>query len=100
MASVKPIRPDEVARQQQEDFPDIVFEVFNKLIARKFNKSSSKVLQEDVIRLLAKQGIDRKEILEEGWLNIDAAYEEAGWAVEYKKPSCNETGEPCFIFRR
>ena len=94
--SVKPVSPNEVV---QGGFPDFVLESFNLLIAQNFCGSSAKVEQEQVIdRILALANwgsgfnVNRKEIFDNGWLNIEEIYRKEGWQVEYFKP-CYRGGD-------
>ena len=41
----KPISPNEVADQKKKDIPDVVIEIWNKIIAKNYCNGSSTVLQ-------------------------------------------------------
>jgi hypothetical protein len=96
---VKPIRPEEVGDQQMEDFPDAVFEAFNEMIAANNNQGHHTFKVKDVVALMVKKGLKSKEIHENGWLDIEAAYKKAGWDVEYDGPAYNETYNATFTFK-
>lgn len=99
---VKPLKPEEVFDRKLEDIPDAVLEAFNELIARGSggHQNYSVVRQTEVVELIVSKGIDRKEIFEKGWLDIEEIYRRYGWSVMYDKPGYNETYEPTFTFRR
>jgi hypothetical protein len=93
-----PIKPSEMAQKKQEVIPDIVFETFNELITLAFRNGSAIVFQKEIADLLVERGLDRKEIFDKGWLNIEDSYKAVGWDVYYDKPAYNETYEATFKF--
>ena len=88
-----PISPDEALRTHIGQIPEAVFKVFNDLLATRFSTEGGCVTirQIDVIELLETAGLNRQEIFDKRWLNIEAAYEKRGWKVWYDKPGFNET---------
>jgi hypothetical protein len=99
MSAVKPITPDEVVERKKETIPDIVFEVFNYLIAENFNGHSATILQKEVDALLKKKKVNVDEAYKRHWLDVEDIYRGAGWDVAYDKPAYNETYEASFEFR-
>lgn len=100
---MKPITPSEVADQKLKDIPDFVIEIVNKLIASNFSGSRSCFQQEAVVAaILAAQpeGVTRQAIFNNGWLNFEEIYRQAGWTVEYDKPGYNETYAANFTFSK
>ena len=97
---VGPISPNEVCSQAKANFPSAVFEVFNDLIAANWNGISATIRQDEVVKRLVAKGLERNEIFDKGWLNVEEAYRSKGWRVEYDKPGYNETYEATFTFRR
>lgn len=95
----KPIRPQDVGSAKVEHFPAAVFDAFNAEIARNYANGQAVVKQSVVVERIVKSGIDRSEIFGAGYLNIETAYETAGWKVSYEKPGFNETGDSLFFFR-
>jgi hypothetical protein len=98
----KPITPDEVAALQLKTIPGGVFDAFNELIAQRSTGGNSIMIkQNEVIALIcAKTGASRQEVFDKGWLNVEPAYRDAGWSVEYDKPAYNESYEANFTFKR
>ena len=96
----KPISPDEVATTKLKNIPDEVIEAFNEIIAQNFSRSCSNFKQKDVVKLIMIRlvAIDRQTIFDNGWLDVEDIYREAGWKVEYDKPAYNEDYEPNFTF--
>lgn len=98
------LRPEHVSLEKQKHIPEFVFDAFNELIATGFNGRSARVEQKDVIERIqfyAGYGeIDRQEIFDKGYLNIEDIYREAGWKVEYDKPGYNETYGAYWIFKK
>lgn len=41
--------------------------------------------------LLRMPHVERHQVFEKHWLDIETAYRQAGWEVEYDKPAYNET---------
>ncbi len=98
---VLPIKPREVAAVQRSQIPPEVIEVFNELIAKELSSNSAVVQQEDVVkRIVEKMGVERKEIFDGKWLNIEAIFRNAGWKVEYDSPGYSETYGAKFIFTK
>jgi hypothetical protein len=110
----KPISPSEIGAYKAKSFPAYVFEAFNELIASNFSSGSATVYQKDAIqRILAKANADdidddsdimpatlsRSEVFSRGYLNVEEAYRELGWKVEYDKPGYNESYDAHFIFK-
>jgi hypothetical protein len=95
-----PISPSEAAELQAEQIPDAVFAAFNELIAQNLNEGRAVVMQRDVLALLRAQGIDRDEVMERRWLDIEGSYRTVGWQVKYDKPMryADENFEPYFEF--
>jgi hypothetical protein len=82
----KPITPDEAAKIVA--IPDVVFEVFNRLITEKFDGQCARILQADVLGAIRQHTGDAVSM---NWLNVERFYEAAGWKVEYSKPDYNDT---------
>lgn len=100
MTTVAPIRPSDVSTVREASMPSIVFETFNKLIAKNFSGSLATVYQGAVIKLLTEQGLSRSDIFANHWLDVEDSYRKAGWVVEYDKPGYNENYEAYFVFKK
>jgi hypothetical protein len=95
-----PIKPGEVADAIRRTIPDEVFEAFNELIAENWCISGATMKQEDVVaRIRTKLNTTAAEMHKRGWLNVEEAYREAGWCVEYDKPGYNESYPATFTFK-
>lgn len=99
-SKVRPIKPDDVVKAKKEGIPDAVFEAFNELIVQKFNGRSATVKQDDVVALLVAKGLNRNDIFEKHWLDVEDVYRADGWKVEYNKPAYNEDYPATFTFKR
>jgi len=97
---VRPIKPCEVAKGKKMVFPDEVLESFNELISQRFSGDSATIQQKDVVKLMIKKGLARKEIFANGWLDVEEVYRSVGWKVEYDKPGYNEAYDANFTFVR
>jgi len=97
----KPITPDEVEALQEQVIPDVVFEVFNELIAKNWSGQHSEVAQDEaVVCITERLSCDRREVLAKGYLNVESVYRKAGWRVTYDKPGYNESYGAFFRFER
>lgn len=98
----KPITFDEASAQRMEDIPDAVVEVFNILIKENLRGSMAVVLQRDAVSriLAAVPTVERGEIFDRGWLDVEPLFRQAGWGVVFDKPGYNETYEASFKFTR
>jgi len=96
--SIKPISPDEAISGKQ--IPDEVFSVVNQLLSEKFNGTSVTIKQDEIVKKLVNRGFDRQQIFDRHWLDFEAAYQSAGWKVEYDKPGCGEDYDAYFRFSR
>lgn len=102
---MKPISIEEVYEAKSKSFPDFVIKAFNNMIVKNWNGSYSKVLQDDVvdeiIRIANHGTVNttiRKNIFDNGWLDVENAYRKEGWTVDYNKPSYHEDFAAYFIF--
>ncbi len=100
MSGVKAINPSEVVAARKASLPDVVIEVFNKLIAKNFNGHSASVYQSEVMKCLAAERLKSSEIFKKGWLDVEDIYREQGWEVKYDKPGYNESYEAYFKFSK
>lgn len=95
---IKPITPAEAAAAKGQYMPAAVFEAFNAEIAIRFAIGRAIVPQEAIVSRLEGAGFKRREIFDASWLNVESAYEAAGWKVSYTKPGYNESGDAYFEF--
>lgn len=100
---VKPITPNEVLNVRQESIPDAVIEAFNELITENWSSQfrGAVVLQDDAVkRIVKKLKIKREAVFDNGYLDVEPIFENAGWVVEFDKPGYNESYEANFTFSR
>lgn len=95
---MKPITPCEAAKRKKANIPEVVIEVINEFIAKKYSRGYVAIEQGAIVKALVEKGLNRSEIFEKGWLDIKDIYGEAGWKVEYDKPGYNESYEATFKF--
>lgn len=97
---ISPIRPEQVGEVQLEQIPDVVIETFNGLIAQNSLDGHAKVEQDAVVEKLIEAGLNRDEIFENHWLDVEDLYRAAGWDVKYDKPMAygGDTHRPFFVF--
>jgi hypothetical protein len=100
---MKPFSPDEALRSKTDFIPDFVIEAFNGLLAKKYNGGSVEIKQDDAIAEIIKlspTAIERHNIFDNNWLDIESIYEDAGWSVSYDKPAYNESYSAYFEFSK
>lgn len=93
-----PISADEVSKKKKIEIPDTVYDVVNSLIIKTWSRGSAKVYLDDVYSELRKLGMDTQEVFNNGWLNFEEAYRDAGWAVSFESPGFNEQGSAGWMF--
>jgi hypothetical protein len=98
-----PISPEEAVKQHV--IPEEVFEIVNRLLVERFapghtvHITQTEVL--DGLRGLEKFAeINRQSMCDKGWLDFEAAYQNAGWLVSFDKPGYNESYEASWTFRK
>lgn len=95
------MKPEEVGDVQRSVLPAAVFDAFNAEIAGSFGSGSARVMQNKVAnRIAAAMGIERQEVYDKHYLDVEEAYRDEGWNVEYEKPAYNESYEAFFVFKR
>jgi len=97
---VRPIKPNEIEGEKERTFPDAVLQSFNELITQKFSNGSATIKQDDIVALMVQKGLNKDEIFEKGWLDVEGVYRTAGWKVSYDKPGFNESYPATFEFSR
>jgi hypothetical protein len=78
--SVKPISPDSI-----------------------IGGKTATILQEEVVERIIckyKYTVERSEIFDKGWLDIEDIFEGVGWKVEYDKPSYCDSYPASFTFKK
>jgi hypothetical protein len=95
---IAPIKPSEVAAQRLNDMPEAVIETFNELIAKNCAGGFGTLLQKDVVKALVAKGLNRSDIFNNHWLDVEEIYWKAGWDVTYDRPGYCESYEPNFTF--
>jgi hypothetical protein len=93
---VVPIKPQDIKKGKV--FPDKVIEAFNELILKNYHGTSAIVKQEDVVVLMLEKGLEREDIFDNNWLDVENVYRRAGWHVEYDEPGFNESYPATYIF--
>lgn len=93
-----PITPSEAkGLYKGRPIPEAVFESFNELLSKKGSNYIT-IKQNDVVNLMVAKGLDKNEIFEKNYLDIEDYYRAMGWKVEYDRPGYNETYEAYFTF--
>jgi hypothetical protein len=89
-----PIKPYEIKLK----IPEAVYQVVNKLIKESFNGREAKVLQNDILKVLAgKLKMTRDGILDKHYLDFEKEYGKAGWKVTYQSPDRGDSDFPAYF---
>lgn len=88
----KPVTPDEVDLGRH--IPSEVIDAFNERIRALWNGREAIVHQSIIVAAILNRmpSTTRQRVFDEGWLNVEGRYREAGWLVEYE-PDYNENYE-------
>ena len=102
---MKPITPSQAlkAKAQAAHIPKEVFEVVNALLVKRINGHDPITMTQDEVVsgiCLAMPDVGRNTIFNDGWLDFEHAYSEAGWKVRYDKPGYCENYNAFWEFTR
>ena len=101
--AAKPIKPSEIVEAKVKLFPDFVLETWNAAIAKNWANNRSLIKQPNMIVALiaaSPKSIDRSDVFDNNWLDIEDVYRADGWKVEYDKPGYNESYDAYFVFKK
>lgn len=99
---IKAISKEEALQKVKERvFPDYIMQAFNECIVEAKIKKSDNVLKDDVINRILELNpeMKRQTLIDEHLLDVEDAYRQAGWKVEYCNPSRGENFGAYFSFR-
>lgn len=97
---VKPVTPKKATKNKKDAIPNAVIRVFNHLIEKHLSNGVAVVPQKEAVKLIVYElQISEQEVFDQGHLDIEDIFEDAGWNVYYDKPGYNEKYEPTFIFK-
>jgi hypothetical protein len=102
---IQPIRPEEVPKVKSDLIPDEVIDAFNDQITIDYRAATGKatIRHKDIIAMIKKKmpEVEKKEIIDKQWLDVEPIYEEFGWKVRYESPSYGDSDfEPYFVFEK
>lgn len=84
------ISPKEARKRQMAQIPEAVFDAFNKLLSERAADGYATIRQDEIMDLL-KDKLNRQEIYERRWLDVEPFYRKSGWKVEFDRPGYNES---------
>jgi hypothetical protein len=98
----KPIKPGDVEAAQASTFPGEVFDAFNELIAENYSGGRAAFKQKDAVARIKQKLllVEEGEIFRRGWLNVEPAYRNEGWDVEYDAPGYCESYAATYTFKK
>ena len=97
---IVPITPEGFVAEKLKALPGEAIAAFNELIIKNCSNGSATVVQEDVVELMVKKGLNRNDIFDNHWLDVEELYEKNGWDVAYDKPGYNESYNAYFVFSK
>lgn len=103
---MKPISPEKVEQIRIHEMPEAIIQATNELIVRSWNGRSATVKVDEIIdqyfRVVREDDnkMTRKELFDKHYLDIEPAYREAGWKVQFEKPDYTESFPSYFVFSK
>lgn len=97
---VVPVTPQSVVDIRRRNIPDEVITIFNEEISARWDGTRSVIPQAEVVRkILTALNIDRQEIFNRHYLDIEMVFSGYGWHVLYEKAELNDvTDSARYIF--
>jgi len=105
MSKVKPITPDEVLDRKINEMPDAILQAVNDLIAKNWNGHEASFKVEEIVDQYFKitgeykSPASRKLLFDMHWLDIEPAYREIGWVVDFNSPDYTEDYPSYFVLK-
>lgn len=91
--SKTPFTPQEARKRAGLDnhLPSEVIEAFEECIVKNLEGEQAQFNQNEVVRLILDKmpQVTRKEVFDNNWLDVEEAFKETGWTVEYTNPGYN-----------
>lgn len=97
---VKPITPEEAKKCREDYIPAEVIEVTNELICKYLSNRRARFTQDELVSEILKRmpNLSSQDLFYHKYLDFEPLFEEAGWNVEYHKPSYGDNFAAFFIF--
>lgn len=97
---IRPITPAKAIEAKSQAIPPEVFQVFDELIVRNLDlDGQAKVDQDEAVTMISnKLKIHRAAVFANKWMDVEEAYRQAGWTVEYDKPAYYEDFSAYYMF--
>ena len=99
----EPLRPDQITKAKRGQIPDAVYEVFNELIAEKWNGSSATFNINEIVDRMCERMCLKKDndiMYNKKWLDVEDSYRSVDWVVKYYRPDYDEDYIPFFKFSK
>lgn len=98
---IKPLSKEEVKRVKT--IPDIIIKTVNELLIKNYCNGKAIIMQSEIVDIVSgdpeySDGISRKDIYDNNYLDFEDVYRAIGWKVTYDKPGYCESYDPRFIF--
>ncbi len=100
---VKPLTPQEVAKQKQESIPDEVITIVNELLVKHWSNITKQatIKQDEIVSLIVDRlEVEREHVFESGWLDFETIFRSHGWEVTHDQPGYNESYDAYFEFKQ
>jgi hypothetical protein len=103
---MKPISPEKVQEIRINEMPEAIIQAVNELIVRKWNGHSATIKVKEIVEQYFRVSGEeqtpkaRNELFENHHLDIEPAYRNAGWKVEFDNPAYNEDYDAYFVFTK
>lgn len=103
MTIVKPITPQEAKDDFDNNKPWFVIQAFNNLIGKNFDGKEAKITKDEAIEeiiMLCPEKINRHDVFDRHWLEVENTYRKLGWKVVYECPDYTENFPSYFKFKK
>lgn len=94
-----PITPEEARQHAAEGFPREVFDAFNARLKAGGGRPVTIAQAEIAADIARRLGTTTADVYARHLLDVEGAYEAAGWDVHFDKPGYNESYEAVFTFK-
>lgn len=100
MENIKPVRPDEVFKQEETVIHPSMIRAINLLLTR-FNGQSVTITVDELVEQFMKfePSYSRLALFDTHQLDFEGLYGEFGWNVVYERPARDENFEPYYTFK-
>lgn len=100
MENIKPVRPEDVFKQEEHTIHPSMIRAINLFLTRFDGKQAIITVEELIDKFLEFESKwTRDMIWKKKQLDFEGLYKDSGWDVIYDKPGYEETYKPFYLFK-